>query len=341
MTNKKFNADKEIVLAAVKNDGLALEYACEELRADREIVLTAVKNDSLALRFACEKFKSDREIVLAAVKKNGYALEYASNKLKTDKEVVFVAIKDGWASLEYASDELKTDKNFVLEAIKHSEYSFEILEYASAELKADKDVVLAAVKKDGSNFRYASDALRADREIILEAVKKDGSALQYAIEKMKPTKIKVSRYNWQVPSTGNMFSGYLEGSPSDEEIRKCTEETLKARAEWKPSKQAMELFEQLKIFIGYRVKIQFGSPFMFYDEDDRPSPLEADCKDVVILNVDLRGDVFPQAYLVIDNMSEAASRYNLTSRERIVDPLADNIVGDFVSISQICELWVE
>ena len=33
--------DREIVLAAVKEDGLALEYASEELQGDRKIMLAA------------------------------------------------------------------------------------------------------------------------------------------------------------------------------------------------------------------------------------------------------------------------------------------------------------
>ena len=40
----KFKKDKEIVLAAVKQDGRALEYADESLKKDREIALVAEKN---------------------------------------------------------------------------------------------------------------------------------------------------------------------------------------------------------------------------------------------------------------------------------------------------------
>ena len=36
-------ADREIVLAAVKQTGLALEHATEEMKADRDIVWEAVK----------------------------------------------------------------------------------------------------------------------------------------------------------------------------------------------------------------------------------------------------------------------------------------------------------
>ena len=42
---KKLQADKEVVLAAVKNYGHALVYAVEELQADKEIVLVAEQNN--------------------------------------------------------------------------------------------------------------------------------------------------------------------------------------------------------------------------------------------------------------------------------------------------------
>ncbi|MGD9276302.1 MAG: DUF4116 domain-containing protein [Candidatus Pacearchaeota archaeon] len=48
------HADKEIALAAVKQDGLMLRYASAELRADKEVVLAAVKQNGLALRYASD-----------------------------------------------------------------------------------------------------------------------------------------------------------------------------------------------------------------------------------------------------------------------------------------------
>eukprot|EP00971_Amphidinium_carterae_P216769 4303110-Amphidinium_carterae.1 len=62
-----YRADREIVLAAVKQYGSALQYAAEECRADRAIVLAAVKQYGSALRLAAEECKADRAIVLAAV----------------------------------------------------------------------------------------------------------------------------------------------------------------------------------------------------------------------------------------------------------------------------------
>jgi len=42
----------------VKQDGLALEYASENLKADREIVLAAVQQNGLALEYAPEELQA-------------------------------------------------------------------------------------------------------------------------------------------------------------------------------------------------------------------------------------------------------------------------------------------
>ena len=41
-------------------------------RSDREVVLAAVKQEGSALMHAAEPLKDDREVVLAAVKQNGW-----------------------------------------------------------------------------------------------------------------------------------------------------------------------------------------------------------------------------------------------------------------------------
>ncbi len=60
---KSFKADRKIVLAAVKQDGLALEHAAKSLKADREVVLAAVKQDGYVLwKFASKDLQQDEEL---------------------------------------------------------------------------------------------------------------------------------------------------------------------------------------------------------------------------------------------------------------------------------------
>ena len=63
----KDNKDRDEVLAAVKQDGWALEYADESLKKDKEIVMAAVKQDGFALQYAATSLKKDKEIVMAAI----------------------------------------------------------------------------------------------------------------------------------------------------------------------------------------------------------------------------------------------------------------------------------
>ena len=83
--------EREMVLAAVKQNGHALRNAPAELKGEREIVLAAVKQNGNALQYASAELKGDREIVLAALEQNGGALQYASAELKGDREIVLAA----------------------------------------------------------------------------------------------------------------------------------------------------------------------------------------------------------------------------------------------------------
>lgn len=59
---KKFRGDREVVLAAVKADGSALECATTNLRHDLEVVHAAVNSDWEALRFADDSLRDDKEV---------------------------------------------------------------------------------------------------------------------------------------------------------------------------------------------------------------------------------------------------------------------------------------
>ncbi len=179
---KSFRKDREIILAAVNQVGLALFYADISLRKDREIVLAAVQQTGGALAYAGKSLKKDREIVLAAVKQEGLALEYADVSLKKNREIVLAAVQqDGWA-LKYANESLKKDQEIVLAAIQQNGY---VIKYADASLKKDREIVLAAVQQRGSALEYADESLKKDREIALAAVKQDGWALFYADASLK------------------------------------------------------------------------------------------------------------------------------------------------------------
>jgi hypothetical protein len=84
------------------------------MQADKEVVLTAVRESACALRYVSAELQADKEVVLLAVKNNGYALRLASAKLKADKEVVLAAVQFGEIALQYVSDDIQIDTEFVI-----------------------------------------------------------------------------------------------------------------------------------------------------------------------------------------------------------------------------------
>ena len=56
----------------------------QELRSDAKLVLEAVGQDAMALEFASPELRSQRDLVLAAVVGHGHALQFASDELKED-----------------------------------------------------------------------------------------------------------------------------------------------------------------------------------------------------------------------------------------------------------------
>ena len=189
----KLKSNKEVVLAAVKQNERAFLYASENLKLDKEFILEAVKLNGAALSYIADNYKGDKEIVLAAVKQNGMVLNYATDKLKNDKEVVLTAVNKRGDALYYASDKLKDDKEIVLAAVKSNSLS---LDDASKRLKDDKEIVLAAVMFGAYALDYASDRLKNDKEIVLAAVKQDAESLKFASKNLQSDKdvIKAAKY---------------------------------------------------------------------------------------------------------------------------------------------------
>lgn len=75
----QYMGDKQLVLAAVKDYGLALKQATTALQADRQIVMAAVKNNGMAIDFASPALQKDKEIMKAS-KAQEQGLEDAMNK---------------------------------------------------------------------------------------------------------------------------------------------------------------------------------------------------------------------------------------------------------------------
>merc|ERR1712187_100541 len=71
----EFQDDKAIVLAAITQNPNALRFT--SLVDDRDVVLMAVRSNGMLLEFASEELRRDHEVVLAAICNNPRAKRFA------------------------------------------------------------------------------------------------------------------------------------------------------------------------------------------------------------------------------------------------------------------------
>jgi len=170
-------ADREAVLAAVRDHGDALRCAAPELQADKEVVLEAVHQNGRALAWAADELRADREVVLEAVRRHPWALTNTADSVRTDKQIVMAALKQEGGLYPYVEPALRADAGVALVAMQRAG---EVLEHAPMAIRANHEVVLAAVRQNGAALAHAAPQLRADREIVEAAVQTSPHSLAFA-----------------------------------------------------------------------------------------------------------------------------------------------------------------
>lgn len=74
--SEKIKASEVAVLAAVAQNGYALEHAAEQLKRNYSVVLAAVTENGTALQFAAQGLRADSVIAAKAIARSPYAKNY-------------------------------------------------------------------------------------------------------------------------------------------------------------------------------------------------------------------------------------------------------------------------
>lgn len=90
-------------MVAVEHQPYIVASLSDKLRSDKDVILSAVTQYGLLLEFARGDLVNDRDVILAAVKQNGYSLKYASEELQRDKEVLSAA-RQSIETMRYISE---------------------------------------------------------------------------------------------------------------------------------------------------------------------------------------------------------------------------------------------
>lgn len=160
------NEEVEYWLSQARHDGLILEYAPDHVKSNKRVVIAAVEQNGFALEFTTETLQDDFQIVMIALTKDGMVLKFASKHLCANKEVVLKAVRLDPFALAFACRTIRDDKEIVLIAVRLFGM---VLEYASSRLRKDKDVVVAAVSQCGEALAFACPSLRCDKETLRAA----------------------------------------------------------------------------------------------------------------------------------------------------------------------------
>ncbi len=206
--------NREVVMRAVEQNGLALMYASAVLQCNREVVMRAVEQNGTALRFASAVLRGDREVAMRAVEQNGLALEFASAVLRGDREVAMRAVEQNGAALASASAALQGDREVVMRAVKQNGWT---LRYVSAVLQGNREVVMRAVKQNGLALRFAGAVLQGNCEVVMRAVKQNGLALRFASAVLQSNREVVVR---AIEHNGRVLQHASAALKNDPELRR-------------------------------------------------------------------------------------------------------------------------
>lgn len=177
-------SNKEEVVKRLGCDGTEIRKVDFSIRGEMEVMLAAVKENGLALKFIPPETDNFRTVALAAVAQNGYALEFVGDTLKSDKEVVLEAVKNkGWA-LYYAPMPLRNEKDFVRQCLSSN---IESIKYVGDDIKADKEFLVFIVKMSSDIVMKYMDTILKHKygdsrtefiSNIEQAIKKDRESQQ-------------------------------------------------------------------------------------------------------------------------------------------------------------------
>lgn len=150
----------------------------EAARSDDEVVMAAIRRDPQAVEFAAGWCAKDKDFMLMAIRANRRSLQFASQELKADQELVLEAAALNGYALRYADPMLGADPKFMMKAVCRNGAA---LEYAHEAIKANKEVVRAAVRNNGAALAFADTTMRADPDVVRDAVQQMPCAQQFAL----------------------------------------------------------------------------------------------------------------------------------------------------------------
>lgn len=158
------------------------------IRTDKEVVLQAIYNDGIAFKVVNNNFKRDKMVASVALLMNPDAFKYTPKEIKCDENFMdykrCLEAKTNVDSLFWSKsvpDSLINDRE-IMHAIVYVR-GIE-LKYISERLQDDLSIVMTAVKQNVGALKYASPRLQDDPRIVKEAARLYPDVMKSAAAKL-------------------------------------------------------------------------------------------------------------------------------------------------------------
>lgn len=135
--------NKKEIIDGFLNGSITSLQDYPEFTDDKEVVSAAVQNNGTNVQFASQRLRNDEDVGLLAVRQNGYSLYYLSGKLQNTRKIVLTAVRENGMSLIHASEKFKNDKQAANEAIRSNPY---VYEYLPEKLKTNPEIIIVTAK---------------------------------------------------------------------------------------------------------------------------------------------------------------------------------------------------
>jgi hypothetical protein len=167
------------VLSKIKKNPAKLSFLPPEWMDDREVVLTALRLQGLVLGDLSPASQDDEEYALEAYKSNWESLRFVSKRLTSDfgfmSKIVELTEKDSQEAsilLNSASGDLRNNDAYIMACLEQNPLN---IEYAPKETyRNNYDLMLSLVKRDGTCYYYASEGIKRDRVFMKTALAQTG-----------------------------------------------------------------------------------------------------------------------------------------------------------------------
>lgn len=178
----RYNDDLEIVLNAVKNNGLALRFASNILRANENVVRAAINQNPAAINFADYFYKNSPDFLIT-IDNLSKVIEHTTPYIRNSIKVMNASVKQDGLTLRFGlSNNIFNNYNIIYNAVSQNGLA---LRYAHISKQNCYEIVKNAVKQNGLALEFASKSLKDDETIVSIAYNNNQAALKFASNRIK------------------------------------------------------------------------------------------------------------------------------------------------------------